>query len=232
MHFFFTAFWEEVILDHPSGGAASRSGRPTFYHGEGAVVVVFVETKLPSVFQIRWRCPRGQLQGNKLTSPCPMVPALWKMVRICRAICREWSQRWWKKTRYDSWHVFFFHKLRNNRHYLGVICIQIEYIHRHICDMVAGFGRFVYLSFLIPLWHLLFEVREWPLPFRKEFNLDQFSQWQFPIQVECLKAQLVCNQRTYLFHPGGSSLCVCSALANSWCWIGQFFPSAVVFFLR
>ena len=101
MHFFFTAFWEEVILDHPSGGAAGRSGRPTFYHGEGAVVVGFVETKLPSVFQIRWRCPRGQLQGNKLTSPCPMVPALWKMVRNCRAICREWSQRWWKKTRYD-----------------------------------------------------------------------------------------------------------------------------------
>ena len=41
-----------------------------------------------------------------------------------------------------------------------------------------------------------------------------------------------CMQRTYLFHPGGSSLCVCvcSALANSWCWIGQFFPSAVAFF--
>ncbi len=26
--------------------------------------------------------------------------------------------------------------------------------------------------------------------FRREFNLAQFSQWQFPIQVECLKAQL------------------------------------------
>ena len=68
--FFFTAFWEEVILDHPSGGAAGRSGRPTFYHGEGAVVVGFVETKLPSV-ENQVAVPTGATPGQQINFTLP-----------------------------------------------------------------------------------------------------------------------------------------------------------------
>ena len=147
--------------------------------------------------------------------------------------CREWSQRWWKKARHDI--VFFFHRLRNNRKYLGSFVYRYNmYIHTYLWHGGSGrFWQFFTVIFVIPLWELglrsesdhfrsggggtwgrrcayrfctvvvhdgwtFFEVNFWKflmssfcqVLFRREFNLAQFSQWQFPVQVECLKAQL------------------------------------------
>ena len=79
-----------------------------------------------------------------------MVPALWKMVRNCRTICREWSQRWWKEARYDSWHVLFFHKLRNNRNYLG----SLVYRYNIYTDIFVTWWQVLVVLFISVFWFL------------------------------------------------------------------------------